>query len=257
MYPSTPNYAYGESYNSSFFFKNNYSCSKNIEFHSSFCYDGLNYTKDKEFKNMSFGGIIYFEQNIIGFADQKSTMMVAPGWYEEDVYRPRTQKLFWNKDFIIAFLGTNCFHTSENGVLKRNYVEDWIKNNIGSCKTPMELCQKLYSYFKTIQLSRFDAIIAYAGYYADEGETRPVCCSAEINPIACKIEIAEVLVPHANYGGVNEFNHYFAANESSFITDDTNKILCSLKEAETKISPGIRYCAAGGAWTVRKFFPEK
>ena len=88
-------------------------------------------TKEKgRREHMSFVGLTFFKDRIIGYGDTKGSCFID-GKLQEDKERGKIPKVFTTKDFIICTYGVNSFKVvgDKTGEI---FIENWLEDNIGN-----------------------------------------------------------------------------------------------------------------------------
>lgn len=130
-------------------------------------------------KNMSFVAMIHNQNGIVAIADSKSTINYAQGLVEEEKNRD-TQKIFYNKNFILLTFGTNEV-IFNNGNYKR--LEDIINELLNDDDNHVLFIDKLSHYIHQNQNPdnqySFNFIVGTSEFF--DNENRFVSYSININ----------------------------------------------------------------------------
>ena len=122
-------------------------------------------TKEKgRREHMSFVGLTFFKDRIIGYVVRKLTCFIYVK-LQEDKERGRIPKVFTTKDYIICTYGVNSFEVvgDKTGEI---FIENWIEDNIGKVNYPEDLVKRLHEHLLKEEnlLALNEQIHFFAGY---------------------------------------------------------------------------------------------
>lgn len=102
-------------------------------------------TKEKgRREHMSFVGLTFFKDHIIGYGDTKSSRFVD-GAFQDDKKRQRVLKIFKTRDYIVCTYDINSFKTVGEDS-KEIFIEDWLKENMNEVTYPEDLFKRFHDY---------------------------------------------------------------------------------------------------------------
>lgn len=119
---------------------------------------------------MSFVGIIKCQDGLVAFGDSKSTSNRNDpfGGIRKDPNKDRVQKVFSNDDFLLCTFGVNTI----TNMGKTIYIEDWIRQNIKICKTPIEFSNKFSSYIRDNSDAEAEGDLCYQFFFSGFDEKK-------------------------------------------------------------------------------------
>ena len=197
-------------------------------------------TKEERGKqNMSFVGLTFKNDRIIGYADTKGTQF-KDDQPEYDSKRERIPKIFKTEKFILATYGANSFIMNEGIV----FLEDWIAQNINDVEYPEDLIKKLYDYLfrKESMMGKDDTIFFIAGY---EQRGVKIGIYASVNKTELSINRKYINDLDTLYGGANEYVQYFD-NRIFALVGDEEQIKKNIEEAVCMFDEKLPYNPVGG-----------
>lgn len=149
---------------------------------------------------MSFVGLLFSKEGIIGFGDSKTSVSNATG-LEEDYQRGHIQKVFTSSKFIVATHGFNQVITSDNKILN---IEDIIYSATHMNNTIDELIEYLKNTIQDKDITINKSFCFYIGYQHPIHKYAIVRC--QINTSSNIPKVSDEVYPTENgytlcYGG--------------------------------------------------------
>lgn len=190
-------------------------------------------------QDMSFVGLTFKNDRIIGYADTKGTQF-KDDQPKYDSKRERISKIFKTEKFILATYGANSFIMNEGIV----FLEDWIAQNINDVEYPEDLIKKLYDYLfrKESMMGKDDTIFFIAGY---EQRGVKIGIYASVNKTKLSIDRKYINDLDTVYGGANEYVQYFD-NRIFALVGDEEQIKKNIEEAVCMFDEKLSYNPVGG-----------
>ncbi len=143
-------------------------------------------TKEKgRREHMSFVGLTFFKDHIIGYGDTKSSRFVD-GAFQDDKKRQRVLKIFKTRDYIVCTYDINSFKTVGEDS-KEIFIEDWLKENMNEVTYPEDLFKRFHDYLmKHENLLALNEYVRFFAGYIEMGQR--VYVKAAINKMELSIK---------------------------------------------------------------------
>lgn len=211
-------------------------------------------TKEKgRREHMSFVGLTFFKDHIIGYGDTKSSRFVG-GAFQDDKKRQRVPKIFKTRDYIVCTYDINSFKTVGEDS-KEIFIEDWLKENMNEVTYPEDLFKRFHDYLmKHENLLALNEYVRFFAGYIEMGQR--VYVKAVINKMELSIKRQYVVEPFPVYGGANEYVEYFNKNPMLLMSNEQD-IKENIKQAVDKFDEELPYNSVGGDIIVKTWSPQK
>ena len=211
-------------------------------------------TKEKgRREHMSFVGLTFFKDHIIGYGDTKSSRFVD-GAFQDDKKRQRVLKIFKTRDYIVCTYDINSFKTVGEDS-KEIFIEDWLKENMNEVTYPEDLFKRFHDYLmKHENLLALNEYVRFFAGYIEMGQR--VYVKAAINKMELSIKRQYVVEPFPVYGGANEYVEYFNKNPMLLMSNEQD-IKENIKQAVNKFDEELPYNPVGGDIIVKTWNPQK
>lgn len=211
-------------------------------------------TKEKgRREHMSFVGLTFFKDRIIGYGDTKGSCFID-GKLQEDKERGKIPKVFTTKDFIICTYGINSFEVvgDKTGEI---FIENWLEDNIGKVNYPEDLVKRLHEYLlKEENLLALNEQLHFIAGYIEMGQR--VLVRASVNKMELSIKREYVTIPLFAYGGNDAYVQYFNKDTIQLMSDEED-IKKNIERAVKKFDRELPYNPVGGDIIVKTWSPQK
>ncbi|MCC8045818.1 MAG: hypothetical protein LIP12_10015 [Clostridiales bacterium] len=205
------------------------------------------FTKEK---TMSFAGIIFYNNRIIGFSDSKGSKINSEGIESENTERPLVKKMFWNCKFLTVFTGQDEYIVSGN---KKLTLEELVPEMIKKCTTPYKLGTSLYRFLRKNNIGDIVMPTTMVAGFHDPETWVPVCLIGNFTPERYDFRIISMDENDvkAYFAGEPRFSKYFSGTPY-LQSPDEYVIQSELENAFEKLSPYMSYCSVGGPWVIQE-----
>ena len=180
-------------------------------------------------EHMSFVGLTFFKDRIIGYGDTKGSCFID-GKLQEDKERGKIPKVFTTKDFIICTYGINSFKVvgDKTGEI---FIENWLEDNIGKVNYPEDLVKRLHEYLlKEENLLALNEQLHFIAGYIEMGQR--VLVRASVNKMELSINTIQLM-------------------------SDEEDIKKNIERAVKKFDRELPYNPVGGDIMVKTWRPQK